>query len=62
MNFNGVLPKGTPVAQCIPVKRESWQVSIEALSEDDVVRLHEVANAINREHGVYRHEFRAAKR
>jgi hypothetical protein len=62
MSFNGVLPKGTPVAQCIPVKRESWQVSVEALSDDDVARLHEVANAINREHGVYRHEFRAAKR
>ena len=23
-NFSGVLPKGTPVAQCIPVKRETW--------------------------------------
>jgi hypothetical protein len=37
-------------------------VSVEALSDDDVARLHEVASAINREHGVYRHEFRAAKR
>ena len=24
VNFNGVLPKGTPIAQCIPVKREDW--------------------------------------
>ena len=23
--FEGVLPKGTPIAQCIPVRRESWQ-------------------------------------
>ena len=22
--FSGVLPKGTPVAQCIPIKREKW--------------------------------------
>src|SRR5262249_27918953 len=25
-DFEGVLPKGTPVAQCIPVKREGWQM------------------------------------
>jgi len=23
-DFNGVLPKGTPVAQCVPVKRDIW--------------------------------------
>ena len=27
-DFNGVLPKGTPVAQCIPVKREKWTSAI----------------------------------
>ena len=31
-NFAGVLPKGTPVAQCIPVKRESWVARIDTLS------------------------------
>ena len=30
--FNGVLPKGTPVAQCLPVKRESWAGRFEVLS------------------------------
>src|SRR6202451_2761070 len=30
--FNGVLPKGTPVAQCLPVKRESWSGRFEVLS------------------------------
>ena len=24
LSFTGVLPKGTPVAQCIPVRRERW--------------------------------------
>jgi hypothetical protein len=62
MNFNGVLPKGTPVAQCIPVKRESWEARMEALSAEDVARLHDVAGAINREEGVYRRQFRAGKR
>jgi len=62
INFNGVLPKGTPVAQCMPVKRERWCSRVEPLSDDDVARLHEVANAIGREHGIYRRQFRAAKR
>jgi hypothetical protein len=60
--FNGVLPKGTPVAQCIPIKRESWQVSVEPLSGEAVARIREVAGAISREEGVYRRQFRAGKR
>jgi hypothetical protein len=32
LTFNGVLPKGTPVAQCLPVKRESWAGSYDTLS------------------------------
>jgi hypothetical protein len=24
-NFNGVIPKGTPIAQVIPIKRDSWK-------------------------------------
>jgi hypothetical protein len=62
INFNGVLPKGTPVAQCMPVKRESWNGRVEPLSNDDVVRLQEMASSINREEGVYRRSFRAGKR
>ena len=33
--FNGVLPKGTPVAQCLPVKRESWTSQFEMFSAED---------------------------
>ena len=62
VNFEGTLPKGTPVVQCIPVKRERWRSRVEPLSEDGIARLREVANAIDREQGVYRREFRAAKR
>ena len=27
-NFEGLIPKGTPIAQVIPFKRESWQIKI----------------------------------
>ncbi|HZL31017.1 MAG TPA: hypothetical protein VFC54_08145, partial [Pseudolabrys sp.] len=61
-NFNGVLPKGTPVAQCIPVKREKWVSRIEAMSAEEAVRLHETASTIANDFAVYRREFRAPKR
>jgi hypothetical protein len=61
-DFNGVLPKGTPVAQCIPVKREKWTSQIGTLSSEQAVRLHETATTIANELGIYRHEFRAPKR
>lgn len=62
LGFSGVLPKGTPVAQCIPVKRESWEARIETLSDDDAKRLYDLSSAIGRETGIYRHKFRAGKR
>jgi hypothetical protein len=61
-SFNGVLPKGTPVVQCLPVKRESWSGDFEALSEEDTTRLLAMKKAIAREAGVYRRQFRAPKR
>ena len=62
INFNGVLPKGTPIAQCMPVRRASWRGRIEPMTDDDVARLREVASALDREFGVYRRQFRAGKR
>lgn len=62
VNFSGVLPKGTPVAQCIPVKREMWQARFEPLAADAAERLGEIASALATETGVYRRQFRAPKR
>jgi len=62
INFSGVLPKGTPVAQCLPVKRESWGARFERLTEDDSKQMTATRDAIERELGVYRRQFRAPKR
>ena len=59
VNFTGVLPKGTPVAQCTAVKRESWEVQTKAFTPDEAQRAHDLSNAIYRETGVYRKQFRA---
>jgi hypothetical protein len=56
-NFNGVLPKGTPVAQCFPVKRENWLARTAAFTEEETQRAHDLTNSISRETGVYRRQF-----
>ena len=61
-NFNGVLRKGTPVAQCIPIKRETWSARFETLSADAAARLVKTRDALDREKDVYRRQFRAPKR
>jgi len=57
-NFSGVLPKGTPVAQCFPIKREAWAASTGVFTEEETQRTHDLTNAIDRERGVYRRQFR----
>jgi hypothetical protein len=61
-NFNGILPRGTPVAQCIPVKREKWSARVETMSDEDTKRLYDLTLELGRETGIYRQQFRAAKR
>jgi hypothetical protein len=59
--FSGVLAKGTPVAQCFPIKRENWAAVTTTLDKGETQRAHDLVNAIRREKGVYRRRFRAAR-
>jgi hypothetical protein len=61
-SFNGVLPKGTPVAQCVPIKRESWSERFDLLSNEGTQQMIKTRTALSRETGIYRREFRAPKR
>lgn len=61
-NFSGVLPKGTPIAQCIPIKRESWGSRIEPMSADRAQKLSDITTVLAQQTGVYRRRFRAPKR
>ncbi|MCF2524048.1 hypothetical protein [Bradyrhizobium sp. G127] len=58
-NFSGVLPKGTPVAQCFPIKRETWSLRTAVFTEEDTQRTHDLIGLMSREAGVYRRQFRA---
>ena len=55
--FKGTLAKGTPVAQCLPVKREIWAEQFETMTPEAAERLREVGDAILEETGVYRRNF-----
>jgi hypothetical protein len=61
-SFNGVVPKGTPIVQCLPVKRERWAGRFETLSAAATDRLIATRDALGRETDVYRRHFRAPKR
>ncbi|MGA7804248.1 hypothetical protein [Bradyrhizobium sp.] len=59
IHFSGVLPKGTPVAQCVPVRRDNWVARVEALTADETQRVHDLTTTVAREAGFYRRQFRA---
>jgi hypothetical protein len=61
-NFDGVLPKGTPVAQCLPIKRVVWEPGFEELSTERAKRSVETQDVMERQPGTYRQKFRSPKR
>ncbi|CAN5306835.1 DUF6065 family protein [soil metagenome] len=56
--FEGVLPRGTPVAQCFPILRAGWTMETAVFSEADTARARDLLAEIAREKGVYRKRFR----
>lgn len=61
-DFEGVLARGTPVAQCFPVARETLDLQCEALSPEGSRRYQSTANALLAGPGVYRRRFRARRK
>lgn len=59
--FKGILPRGTPIAQLFPIKRAPMALVIDQQSDDHIQTTRQVQNALSREVGVYRKQFRVAK-
>lgn len=57
--FSGVLRKGTPIAQCFPIRREAWGLQTAALTDVETERTADLLSDMAREKGVYRKRFRA---
>ncbi len=60
-SFRGVLPRGTPFAQCYVVPREAPSLVCEAMSAADVARYTRTADAVMAAPGVYRKRFRSKR-
>jgi hypothetical protein len=60
--FEGVLPRGTPVAQCFPVSRDSLELTFEPMDRDRAERYDRTGEALLAKPGVYRRRFRARRR
>src|SRR4029077_2309009 len=61
-DFRGVLPKGTPVAQCVPIKREAWTARFEEICGEAAGRMTDTQLMLKDVDAVYRHHSRARKR
>lgn len=58
-DFQGVLPKGTPVAQAFPVPREAPTLDIGVFGAEELDRHLEVQDALGADPGAYRKRYRA---
>lgn len=56
--FSGVLPKGTPIAQCFPVRREAIDLVFAPMSAEEATSYDAIGRAVLAEPGVYRRDFR----
>ena len=56
--YEGVLPAGTPVAQCFPVSRDPVSLVFEDLTPERIDAHDDVANALHATPGVYRKVYR----
>lgn len=61
-DFSGMLPMGTPVAQCLPVAREGLDLAFEGLDAAGVARLAETQRTVVTPEGAYKRQYRAKKK
>lgn len=57
-SFTGTLPAGTPVAQCIPVKRERLEIETRAMTADEHAAAGLLKERIKTERGYYKTHIR----
>ena len=57
--FNGILPRGTPVAQCYPVPHETLELVNETLTGETADRFRKTKTAVREVQGSYRRDHRS---
>ncbi len=59
--FKGTLSKGTPVAQCIAIKRQEHALEFEDMSEEDAAKFLPLTRELAHGTNVYKNQFRVKK-
>lgn len=59
--FEGTLPQGTPIAHCIPVRREPFDIQTGAFSPDDAGAVAKLKRDVAATPGFYKAQFRGAR-
>lgn len=57
-DFEGTLPAGTPIAQCMPIERGRVDIQIETMGSDEYVEAKALKNRIRDERGFYKGHLR----
>ena len=57
-NFEGVLPRGAPIAQCFPIRREALELQFQPFSAEEAGRYEFTARTLLTHPGAYRRRFR----
>jgi len=57
-DFEGTLPAGTPIAQCVPIERGRVEMQIEAMSSDEYADAKALKTRIRDERGFYKDHLR----
>jgi hypothetical protein len=60
-DFEGVLPAGTPVAQCLPIERQRIEMEIEAMDDDEHADAKSLKEKIKAERGYYKTHIRRTR-
>jgi hypothetical protein len=60
--FTGLLPRGLPVVQCIPVQRQPLDFEFAAMDEDRLARFGALSREVLAKPGVYKQKFRARQK
>jgi hypothetical protein len=60
-NFKGVLPKGTPIAQCIAVNRQEHVLEYEDIDEDHAAQFMPLSRELAQGENVYKNKYRVKK-
>lgn len=60
-DFSGVLPRGTPIAQCIPVRRQPLELCFDTFNSEQQQAYDRTGQALLDTQGLYRKQFRAPR-